>query len=62
MSIKTATMADISELFSDEQIEEFKEAFNLFDSNGDGTVYMAQVDLVMKALGIHANDKELKVC
>ena len=54
-------MADISELFSDEQIEEFKEAFNLFDSNGDGTVYMAQVDLVMKALGIHANDKELKV-
>ena len=29
--------------FSDEQIEEFKEAFNLFDRNQDGTIFESQV-------------------
>ena len=29
--------------FTDEQIEEFKEAFNLFDRNQDGTIFESQV-------------------
>lgn len=81
--------------FTDEQIEEFKEAFNLFDRNQDGTIFESQVtfslpcaddmriyllqviwredfsalDLlllghqvvhVMNALGIRANEADLK--
>ena len=51
----------IADQFSDNPIDEFKEAFTLFDRNKDGTIYEAQVVLVMKALGIHANEMDLKV-
>ena len=54
-------MAGVSDLFNDEQIEEFKEAFNLFDSKNEGTVYIAQIEMLMKALGAPTNDDELKV-
>ena len=54
-------MADLSDQFSDQQIDEFKEAFTLFDRNKDGTIYESQVLLVMKALGIHANELDIRV-
>ena len=54
-------MADLSDQFSDQQIDDFKEAFNLFDRNKDGTIYESQVLLVMKALGIHANEVDIRV-
>jgi hypothetical protein len=54
-------MADLSDQFSDQQIDEFKEAFTPFDRNKDGTIYESQVLLVMKALGIHANEVDIRV-
>ena len=54
-------MADLSDQFSDQQIDDFKEAFSLFDRNKDGTIYESQVLLVMKALGIHANEVDIRV-
>ena len=54
-------MSGIADQFSEKQISEFKEAFSLFDDNKDGTVFMAQIDFVMKALGIHGNEMELRV-
>ena len=60
VSNKAVDMAGIDKLFNEEQIEEFREAFNLFDSNQDGTVFMHSVEGVMKALGIH-NPTDLKV-
>ena len=54
-------MSGVADQFSDKQITEFKEAFSLFDDNKDGTVFMAQIDFVMKALGIHGNEMELRV-
>ena len=54
-------MSGLADQFSDKQITEFKEAFSLFDDNKDGTVFMAQIDFVMKALGIHGNEMELRV-
>ena len=54
-------MSGLADQFSDKQISEFKEAFSLFDDNKDGTVFMAQIDFVMKALGIHGNEMELRV-
>ena len=54
-------MEDLSEQFSDQQIDEFKEAFSLFDRNKDGTIYESQVLMVMKALGIHSTEADIKV-
>ena len=36
--------------FTDEQIEEFKEAFNLFDRNQDGTIFESQVFSAMSVV------------
>jgi hypothetical protein len=36
-------MAGLTSQFTDDQIDEFKEAFNLFDKNQDGTIYESQV-------------------
>ena len=34
-----------------EQIEEFREAFNVFDKDGDGTINSKELDTVMRTLG-----------
>ena len=40
---KQSVMAGLTSQFTDDQIDEFKEAFNLFDKNQDGTIYESQV-------------------
>jgi Ca2+-binding EF-hand superfamily protein len=37
-------MMDDNEEYSSEQIEEFKEAFSLFDKDGDGTWHSTLID------------------
>ena len=36
-------MAGFAEVFTDDQIDEYKEAFSLFDRNKDGTIFESQV-------------------
>ena len=36
---------------TEEQIEEFKEAFMLFDKDGDGTITTIELGTVMRSLG-----------
>ncbi len=36
---------------TDEQIAEFKEAFSLFDKDGDGTITTKELGTVMRSLG-----------
>ena len=42
------------------QIEEYKEAFDLFDKDGDGVIDTQELDFVLRALGIRLNSTELQ--
>jgi calmodulin len=42
-----------------EQKQEFKEAFSLFDKDGDGTISTTELGTVMRALGQNPSETEL---
>ena len=46
--------------------EELKEAFSMFDKDGDGTISSSELKTVMKTAGLHPSDgdvtKLIKVC
>ena len=44
--------------FSEEQIEEFKEAFSLFDPQDNGYIQISELGIVLRSLGIHTSDDE----
>ncbi|CAF4077169.1 unnamed protein product [Rotaria sp. Silwood2] len=45
---------------TDEQIAEFKEAFSLFDKDGDGTITTKEFGTVMRSLGQNPTEAELQ--
>ena len=45
--------------FTDDQIEEFKEAFGLFDKDGDGTITATELGTMMRSLGKDPTMEEL---
>ncbi|CAK5045218.1 unnamed protein product [Meloidogyne enterolobii] len=45
---------------TEDQVAEFKEAFELFDKDGDGRVTAAELGIVMKSLGHSPTDQELQ--
>merc|ERR1711935_459948 len=53
---KTSTMAD---QLTEEQIAEFKEAFSLFDKDGNGFISAAELRHVMTNLGEKLTDEEV---
>ena len=45
---------------SPEQIEELREAFQLFDNDGDGLITIKELGAVMRSLGRNPSDAELR--
>merc|ERR1712238_486424 len=45
---------------SDDEVADLKEAFSMFDIDGDGTITIVELKEVMKSLGQNPTEKELK--
>jgi calmodulin len=50
----------MADQLSEEQISEFKEAFSLFDRDGDGTITTFELGTVMRSLGQNPTEAELQ--
>jgi calmodulin len=45
---------------TEEEIEEYREAFSLFDKDGDGTIYVKELGHIMRSLGQNPTVAELQ--
>merc|ERR1711894_66450 len=54
------TMGDEKMEMTTDQIAEFKEAFSLFDKDGDGTITTKELGTVMRSLGQNPTEQELQ--
>ncbi|KAH9321894.1 hypothetical protein KI387_016533, partial [Taxus chinensis] len=50
----------MAENLSEDQIAEFKEAFGLFDKDGDGSITTKELGTVMRSLGQNPTETELR--
>ena len=49
-----------SDMFERTWLSEFKEAFSLFDKDGDGTITTKELGTVMRSLGQNPTEAELQ--
>ncbi|KAL4237939.1 hypothetical protein ACF0H5_002649 [Mactra antiquata] len=57
--VKEFLKSDLGDSLTEEQIGEFKEAFSLFDKDGDGRVTSKELGTVMRSLGQNPTESEL---
>jgi len=50
----------MADFLTDEQVSEFKEAFSLFDKDGDGEITTKELGTVMRSLGQNPSEAELQ--
>jgi calmodulin len=50
----------MTENLTEEQIAEFKEAFQIFDKDGDGSITTKELGTVMRSLGQNPSEEELQ--
>ncbi len=46
--------------FGNQQFSEFKEAFSIFDKDGDGTVTSEELAVVLRSIGLNPSKRELQ--
>ena len=51
---------DAVEVLTEEQVAEFKEAFSLFDKDGDGSITTKELATVMRSLGQNPTEAEIQ--
>lgn len=51
---------NFDDIFTDAELDKFKEAFVYFDRNGDGTMSAGDVCLAMRAMGALVSEKEVQ--
>ena len=54
-------MADAVQNLTEDELSELKEAFSLFDRDGDGTISAKELGTVMRSLGQNPSEDELQV-
>ena len=59
-SLLSSSSSQGDEQLTEEQIAEFKEAFSLFDKDGDGTITTKELGTVMRSLGQNPTEAELQ--
>merc|ERR1712113_575969 len=59
-STSNPNTSKMAEQLTEEQIAEFKEAFSLFDKDGDGTITTKELGTVMRSLGQNPTEAELQ--
>ena len=57
---ETRSPCSMADQLTEEQIAEFKEAFSLFDKDGDGTITTKELGTVMRSLGQNPTEAELQ--
>merc|ERR1712080_688630 len=55
-----ARMPEKTQGFTEDQVEDFKEVFQLFDTKGDGLIQVSQVGDVLRALGQNPTEGDVK--
>lgn len=60
LSIFFSSISPQADQLTEEQIAEFKEAFSLFDKDGDGTITTKELGTVMRSLGQNPTEAELQ--
>ncbi|GAA5816564.1 hypothetical protein MFLAVUS_010094 [Mucor flavus] len=50
----------MSDRLTQEQITEYREAFQLFDRNGDGSISASELGVVLRSFGMNPSDAELQ--
>ncbi|RMY99908.1 hypothetical protein D0864_03898 [Hortaea werneckii] len=51
---------EVADSLTEEQVSEFKEAFSLFDKDGDGQITTKELGTVMRSLGQNPSESELQ--
>ncbi|XP_035869017.1 calmodulin-1 isoform X1 [Phyllostomus discolor] len=59
-SLCSSSVRTMADQLTEEQIAEFKEAFSLFDKDGDGTITTKELGTVMRSLGQNPTEAELQ--
>ncbi|KHO00914.1 calmodulin [Metarhizium album ARSEF 1941] len=59
-SPSTNSVAPQADSLTEEQVSEFKEAFSLFDKDGDGQITTKELGTVMRSLGQNPSESELQ--
>ena len=50
----------MADQFSQEKLVELKQAFSIFDKNGDGTISTKELGVVIRSLGFSPTDREIQ--